>query len=52
MELRADTELLLGDDFDRQAFHDFILSQGSLPPALLRQAVVESFVPANSLGRR
>ena len=44
MELRAESELLLGKRFDKQAFHDFILAQGLLPPALLRQAVLQSFV--------
>ena len=44
LELRADVERLLGDDFDRQAFNDFILAQGLVPPALLRQAVMNEFV--------
>ena len=44
MELRTDAERLLGDAFDRQAFHDFILAQGLLPPSLLRKAVMEEFV--------
>ena len=30
---------------DKQAFHDFILAQGLLPPVLLRQAVLQTFVP-------
>ena len=47
VELRAESELLLGKRFDKQAFHDFILAQGLLPPALLRQAVLQSFVPAH-----
>lgn len=46
MELRADAERLLGDRFDRQAYHDFILGQGLLSPTLLRKAVMEEFVPA------
>jgi hypothetical protein len=46
MELRAETERLLGPKFDRLAFHDFLLAQGPLPPSLLRQAVMEDFVPA------
>ncbi|MEZ5332063.1 MAG: DUF885 domain-containing protein [Thermoanaerobaculia bacterium] len=46
MELRTDTERMLGDAFDRHAFHDFILSQGLLPPSLLRKAVMEDFVPS------
>ena len=44
LELRADTERLLGDRFNRQEFHDFVLAQGLLPPVLLRQAVMEDFV--------
>lgn len=46
MELRTDVERLLGDRFDRQAYHDFLLTQGLLGPALLRKAVMEQFVPA------
>lgn len=46
MELRADTERLLGGRFERRAYHDFILAQGLLSPALLRKAVMERFVPA------
>jgi hypothetical protein len=44
LELRADAERLLGESFDRQAFNDFILDQGLLPPALLRKAVLQEFV--------
>jgi hypothetical protein len=50
MELRTDAERLLGDRFDRQAYHDFLLSQGLLSPALLRKAVMEQFVPARRIG--
>jgi len=42
--LRADTEKALGAKFNVQRFHDFILSQGLLPPNLLRKAVLEDFV--------
>jgi len=42
--LRKDTEKILGDKFNQQHFHDFILSQGILPPALLREAVMTDFV--------
>ena len=42
--LRADTEREMGTKFDRQKFHDFILSQGLLPPALLRKAVFADFI--------
>ncbi len=45
MRLRSDVEKALGPSFDQQKFHDFILSQGTLPPALLRKAVFEHFVP-------
>jgi hypothetical protein len=45
MELRAETERILGKKFDRQKYHDFILAQGLLPPSLLRKAVLEEFVP-------
>ncbi len=45
MELRAETERVLGAKFDRQKYHDFILAQGVLPPALLKKAVMEEFVP-------
>jgi len=34
----------LGSKFDVQKFHDFILAQGLLPPALLRKAVMEGYV--------
>jgi hypothetical protein len=44
MELRTDVERKLGDRFDRQAFHDFLLAQGLLPPDLLRKAVMAGFV--------
>jgi uncharacterized protein (DUF885 family) len=44
LEIRARAELALRDRFDRQAFNDFVLSQGLLPPALLEKAVMEQFV--------
>ena len=44
LEIRAEAEIKLSDKFDRQAFHDFILEQGMLPPAILRKAVMEQFV--------
>lgn len=46
MELRTATEVALGDKFDRQAFNDFIISEGMLPPALLAKSVREQFIPA------
>ena len=38
-------EKALGEKFNVQRFHDFILAQGLLPPGLLRKAVIENFVP-------
>lgn len=46
LELRAETELALGDRFDRLAFNNFVIGQGMLPPELLAKAVREQFVPA------
>ncbi|QEM08846.1 DUF885 domain-containing protein [Mucilaginibacter rubeus] len=43
--LRKDTETALGSKFNALHFHDFILSQGILPPALIREAVMNDFVP-------
>jgi uncharacterized protein (DUF885 family) len=46
MELRGDTEIKLGKKFDRKAFNDFVIGQGLLPPALLREAVETQFIPS------
>lgn len=43
-ELRTDVDKALGAKFNAQRYHDFILSQGLLPPALLRKAVMQEFV--------
>jgi hypothetical protein len=48
--LRARTELALGDKFNQQRFHDFIISQGLLPLDLLGQAVLTQFVPSQAQG--
>jgi len=45
MALRTEVELRLRDRFNQQKYHDFVLAQGLLPPELLRQAVLEEFVP-------
>ena len=45
MSLRTQAELELKQDFNEKDFHDFILSQGLLPPELLRKAVLAEFVP-------
>ena len=41
IEIRQAAEKALGANFDVMKFHDFVLSQGLLPPALLRKAVLE-----------
>jgi uncharacterized protein (DUF885 family) len=44
--LRTQVELKLQDSFDQQAFHDFVLDQGMLPPDILKAAVMDEFVPS------
>lgn len=44
IDLRKETEAALGSKFDQKRFHDFILTQGLLPPDLMRDAVRETFV--------
>ena len=46
METRQAAEVALREKFDRQAFNDFVLAQGLVPPKVLRKAVMEEFVPA------
>ena len=46
LELRMETEIALGEKFDRLAFNNFLLDQGLLPPDLLAKAVREQFIPA------
>jgi len=46
LELRMETEVALGDRFDRLAFNNFLLDQGLLPPDLLGKAVREQFIPS------
>jgi hypothetical protein len=43
LDLRKDVEAKMGKKFDVMKFHDFILSQGLLPPELLRKTVMEQF---------
>jgi Bacterial protein of unknown function (DUF885) len=43
-EIRSEAEKALGSKFNVQHFHDFILSQGLLPPDLLRKAVKSGLV--------
>lgn len=46
IDLRVETELALGEKFDRLAFNNFLLSQGIIPLDLIAKAVREEFVPA------
>ena len=46
LTMRGEAQVALGKKFDRQKFNDFILSQGLLPPDLMRQAVKEEFIPS------
>ncbi|CAM4363756.1 DUF885 domain-containing protein [Pedobacter westerhofensis] len=48
IKLRKDTEAALGAKFNAMRFHDFILSQGLLPPALIREAVINEFIPSEN----
>jgi hypothetical protein len=43
-EIRKEAEKASGEHFNVQQFHDFILSQGLLPPHLLKKAVLTEFV--------
>ncbi|HEY4448984.1 MAG TPA: DUF885 domain-containing protein, partial [Steroidobacteraceae bacterium] len=45
LALRQEVEKALGAKFRPKSFHDFVLSQGLLPPDLMRNAVLEEFVP-------
>jgi uncharacterized protein (DUF885 family) len=44
IELRSEVEKKVGRKLHQQQFHDFVLAQGLLPPALLRKAVLDEFV--------
>ena len=50
LSLRKEVEAALGGQFDAKKFHDFVLSQGLLPPDLLRAAVFRDFVPSQKRG--
>ena len=43
LRLLAETEL--GDRFNLKAFDDFVIAQGILPPELMKQAVLQDFIP-------
>jgi uncharacterized protein (DUF885 family) len=46
MQLRMETELTLGKQFNHRAYNNFLLDQGLLPPDQLAKAVREVFIPA------
>jgi hypothetical protein len=46
LSLRHEVEAALASRFDQKKFHDFVLSEGLLPPELMRKAVLEDFVPS------
>lgn len=48
-QLRRDAEATLGEDFDLRAFHDFVLSLGSVPLDVLREEV-ERWVAETTAG--
>ena len=50
IDLRVETELALGADFDEKAFNDFLLSQGIIPLELIAKAVREEFIPSQRSG--
>ncbi len=50
LALRARTEIALGDRFDQHSYHDFVISQGLLPPDLLAEAVTSQYIPARKAG--
>jgi hypothetical protein len=51
MQMKAETEMALGPMFDRQRYHDFLLSQGLLPPDAIALAVRTVFVPSVGPGQ-
>ncbi|MBY6216774.1 DUF885 domain-containing protein [Qipengyuania aquimaris] len=50
IDLRVETELALGEDFNEKAFNDFLLSQGIIPLELIAKAVREEFIPSQQAG--
>jgi len=44
-ELREETARAMGERFRAEGFHDFVLAQGFVSPALLRQSVLSELVP-------
>jgi uncharacterized protein (DUF885 family) len=51
LELRAHTQIKLGNNFNLKQFNDFLIAQGLLPPDQLAEAVDTQFIPAHG-GKR
>ncbi|TQK05407.1 DUF885 domain-containing protein [Herbaspirillum sp. SJZ107] len=49
--LKTLAEIELGERFNLKAFNDFIIAQGILPPELMKQAVLEDFIPAQKAAK-
>lgn len=49
--LKTLAEIELGERFNLKAFNDFVIAQGILPPALMKQAVLEEFIPAQKAAK-
>jgi uncharacterized protein (DUF885 family) len=50
--LRNEVRQLQGDRFDSARFHDALLTQGSLPPPLMRRAVLDALMPKDTRTER
>ena len=49
--LKTLAEIELGERFNLKAFNDFIIAQGILPPELMKQAVLEEFIPSQKAAK-
>lgn len=49
--LKTLAEIALGERFKLKAFNDFVIAQGILPPELMKQAVLEDFIPAQKAAK-
>jgi len=46
MELRSEVERRLGEKFDQLKYHDFLMGIGPVPIIMVRQILLEDFIPA------
>jgi len=49
--LKTLAEIALGERFNLKAFNDFVIAQGILPPELMKQAVLEDFIPSQKAAK-